>query len=179
MSRPGLARQVIAAGACLFIIATGVVAEAAANGKGACPVSGRYTVGSPFPPTAAGWSLSGLTMSCLSADPNINGIWSGVSATAMSSTSQVGPSGCIVDQGTGHFVAGAAPATSVYGSITGGTFTYTRVGSHLHLTGNVVMSGGPVGGLPITAELEFAPDGTQNCVTGVTSGTVSGTAEIG
>ena len=178
------ARKIVAGGAGLFLIAAGAVAATSAHAAGACVVTtGHVTTNQPITATTGGngGAFTSTSITCQSSDPNVTGTWNGISATfsAGAVTPAANPQNCASEQGSGHFTAGSSPATSSYGSINGGDFTFVRVGSHVHVTGNITATNGPAGGLPFTAELEFAPDGTQNCVTGITSASLQGAAQVG
>jgi hypothetical protein len=149
--------------ASMFLIAgTSLSAmSASAAGAGACVVTGGavtitggggITLQVPHNDT---FSFVGLTINCNGSDSDDNGNWTiQASGHSDAETCASGSGGGTIDGGTSP--SGAAGDGAVKTGGAGGSFTFTRAGSHVHVTnGTINTANGETHSF--TAEFEFTP----------------------
>lgn len=144
--------------------ATALGANPASAEAGGCVVTtGSVHTNSPITATSGsnGGDFTSTNITCVSSGA-ASGTWTGLGAHYSATGGN-----CATESGSGNFTAGSDPN----GGGVAGSFSFTRVGSHVNVTGTL-------NGHSFAAELEFVPAGTQNCVTGVTDASLNGAAAI-
>jgi hypothetical protein len=131
--------------------------SASAAGAAACVVTGGHVTitggGGITLQTAHNdtFSFVGLTIACNGSDADDNGNWTiQASGTSVQETCASGSGGGTIDGGTSP--NGAAGD----GAVTGGTFSFTRAGSHVHVSGGTIKTANGETH-SFTAEFEFTP----------------------
>ena len=152
--------------ASMFVMgATALGAVSASADTGGCVVTtGSVHTNAPITATtgSGGGNFTSTNITCVS-NGSTSGNWVGLSA---SFTANAGGN-CATESGGGSFTGGTDPN----GGGVSGSFTFTRAGSHVHVTGSL-------NGHTFVAGLEFAPTVPENCVTGVRDASLNGVAAI-
>jgi hypothetical protein len=184
--------------ASMFLIAgtsLSATAASAADGPGAaiCTVSGTVgvtpgiTIAAVVPPRVDTFTFTTVTIDCTGSDlvtdtpPDDSGPW-GVTATGTASDGAASET-CAKASGSSTSVSGTGPSTDDHTIQSSSSFTFTRVGTHVHVTGhidtqNVANNHAETHGF--TAELEFTPTNGE-CSGGsgpTTAANINGTAVV-
>jgi hypothetical protein len=149
----------------LVMGATALGANPASAEAGGCVVTtGSVHTNSPITATSGsnGGAFTSTNITCVSSGA-ASGNWTGLGATF---TSNAGGN-CATESGGGSFTGGSDPS----GGNVSGSFTFTRAGANVKVSGTL-------NGHGFTAALLFVPAGTQNCVTGVTDASLNGAVAI-
>ena len=155
----------------MFLIAggsLGVVPASAADAL-ACTVQGGVTVASPGISNGGGatsGTFNSTTLDCVGVGAGA-GTWS-VNASFSSSAET-----CLLNAaGSGSFTSGSGPA----GTVTGGSFTFTRALLHVVVKGSIITSSGT---FQFAAELIFVPGNGVCSNPTLTNGTTSASIAAG